>query len=80
VQASANDTASGHAGHETFVNAGSARESFAPIGSNLPDYDNSFCRDSRRIVQVRKGSPGFRASPDSGMHAADWVRRLRNDV
>jgi hypothetical protein len=45
------------------VNVGSARESFAPIGSNLPDYDNYFCRDCRRIVHVRKGSPGFRACP-----------------
>jgi hypothetical protein len=48
------------------VNAGSTRESFTPIGSNLPDYDNYFCRDRRRIVHVRKGSPGFRACPTPG--------------
>lgn len=41
------------------MNAGFARESFAPIGSNLPDYDNYFCRDCRRIVHVRKGSPAM---------------------
>ena len=46
--------ASDHLGHGAFVNAGSARESFAPIGSNLPGYDNYFCRDCRRILQVRK--------------------------
>jgi hypothetical protein len=57
---------SDHAGHETPVNAGSARESFAPIGSNLPDYDNYFCRDCRHIVHVRKGSAGFRACPTPG--------------
>jgi hypothetical protein len=48
------------------VNTGSARQSFAPIGSNLPDFDNYFCRDCRRIVHVRKGSPGFRACPTPG--------------
>jgi hypothetical protein len=51
---------------QALVNAGSARESFAPIGSNFPDYDNYFCRDCRRIVHVRKGSPGFRACPTAG--------------
>jgi len=54
-------TASDRASPETLVNAGSSRESFAPIGSNLPGYDNYFCRDCRHIVHVRKGSPGFRA-------------------
>jgi hypothetical protein len=53
-------------GHETLMNVGSARESFAPIGSNLPGHDNYFCRDCRRIVHVRKGSPGFRACPTPG--------------
>ncbi len=48
------------------MNAGSSRESFAPIGSNLPDYDNYFCRDCRHIVHVRKGSPGFRECPTPG--------------
>jgi hypothetical protein len=48
------------------VSTGSARESFSPIGSNLPDYDNYFCRDCRGIVHVRKGSPGFRACPTPG--------------
>ena len=48
---------------EALVNAGYARESFAPIGSNLPGYDNYFCRDCRGIVHV----------PDSGVHAADWI-------
>gem|GEM_PF-1367823 len=33
---------------------------------NLPDYDNYFCRDCRRIVHMRKGSPGFRACPTPG--------------
>src|SRR5450759_3230505 len=51
---------------QALVNAGSARESFAPIGSNLSGYDNYFCRDCRRIVHVRKGSPGFRACPTRG--------------
>ena len=60
---SPDDTAPGHPGPEVTVSIGSARESFAPIGSNLPDYDNYFCRDCRRIVYVRKGSPGFRACP-----------------
>jgi hypothetical protein len=63
VLPSGDGTASDHRGSETLVNAGSARESFAPIGSNLPDYDNYFCRDCRRIIHVRKGSPGFRACP-----------------
>ena len=45
------------------MNVGSARESFAPIGSNLPGFDNYFCRDCRHILHVRKGSPGFRACP-----------------
>jgi len=58
---SPDDTASDHPGPRALVNAGSARGSFIPIGSNLPDYDNYFCRDCRRIVHVRKGSPGFRA-------------------
>jgi hypothetical protein len=48
------------------MSAGAARESFAPIGSNLPGYDNYFCRDCRRIVHVRKGLPGFRACPTQG--------------
>ena len=48
------------------VSAGISRETFASIGSNLPDYDNYFCRDCRRIVHVRKGSPGFRACPTLG--------------
>ena len=52
------------------MNAGSARESFAPIGSNLPGYDNYFCRDCRRIVHV----------PDSGMFEADGVRDPRHDA
>src|ERR1035437_5666344 len=51
---------------EALVNVGSSRESFAPIGSNLPDYDNYFCRDCRHIVPVREGSPGFRACPTLG--------------
>ena len=51
---SRDDTASDRAGSETLVNTGSARESFAPIGSNLPGYDNYFCRDCRRIVHLRK--------------------------
>ena len=57
---------SDHPGPGALVNVGSARDSFAPIGSNLPDYDNYFCRDCRRIVHVRKGSPGFRACPTRG--------------
>jgi hypothetical protein len=48
------------------MNAGSSRESFVPIGSNRPDYDNYFCRDRRRIVHVRKGSAGFRACRTPG--------------
>ena len=32
----------------------------------LPDFDNYFCRDCRRIVHVRKGSPGFRECPTPG--------------
>jgi hypothetical protein len=60
------DDAADHAGRETAVSTGSARESFAPIGSNLPDYDNYFCRECRHIVHVRKGSPGFRACPTPG--------------
>jgi hypothetical protein len=49
------------------MSVGTARaSSFAPIGSNLPDADNYFCRDCRRIVHVRKGSPGFRACPTPG--------------
>jgi hypothetical protein len=63
---SPDDTASDHAGSGALVNVGSARESFTPIGSNLPDADNYFCRDCRRIVHVRKGSPGFRACPTPG--------------
>jgi hypothetical protein len=63
---SPDDTAPDHPGAGALVNAGSARESFAPIGSNLPDYDNYFCRDCRRIVHVRKGSAGFRACPTPG--------------
>jgi hypothetical protein len=66
VLPSCDGTASDHAGRETLMNAGSARESFAPIGSNLPGYDNYFCRDCRRIVHVRKESPGFRACPTPG--------------
>ena len=60
------DGASDHASHETLVNARSARESFTPMGSNLPGYDNYFCRDCLHIVHVRKGSPGFRACPTPG--------------
>jgi len=48
------------------MSVGRASESFAPIGSNLAGYDNYFCRDCRRIVHVRKGSPGFRACPTRG--------------
>jgi hypothetical protein len=48
------------------MSVGRANESFAPIGSNLPDCDNYFWRDCRRIVHVRKGSPGFRACPTLG--------------
>ena len=48
------------------MSTGTVDKSFSPIGSNLPDYDNYFCRDCRRIVHVRKGSPGFRACPTPG--------------
>jgi hypothetical protein len=48
------------------MSTGAARETFAPIGSNLAGFDNYFCRDRRRIVRVRKGSPGFRAYPTPG--------------
>ncbi|HEX7545869.1 MAG TPA: hypothetical protein VF368_04035 [Gemmatimonadaceae bacterium] len=48
------------------MSIGSARESFAPIDSNLAGYDNYFCRDWRRIVRVGKGSLGFRACPTPG--------------
>src|SRR5664280_1991963 len=48
------------------MSVGRASESFTPIGSNLPGYDNYFCRDCRRIVHVRKGSPGFRTCPTPG--------------
>ena len=58
---SRDDTASDHPGPEVTVSIGRARDSFAPIGSNQPDFDNYYCRDCRRIVHVRKGSPGFRA-------------------
>lgn len=63
---SPDDAASDHPDLGALVNAGSARETFAPIGSNLSGYDNYFCRDCRRIVHVRKGSPGFRACPTQG--------------
>jgi hypothetical protein len=63
---SRDDTASDRDGRGGLVNAGSSRESFAPIGSNLPGYDNYFRRDFRRIVHVRKESPGFRACPTPG--------------
>jgi len=66
VLPSPDDTLSDHPGTGALVSAGSSRQSFAPIGSNLPDYDNYFCRDCRRIVHVRKGSPGFRACPTPG--------------
>jgi len=66
VLPSPDDAASEHSGPGALVGAGSARESFAPIGSNLPDYDNYFCRDCRRIIHVRQGSPGFRACPTPG--------------
>jgi hypothetical protein len=66
VLPSCDGTASDHAGRETLMNAGSSRESFAPIGSNLPGYNNYFCRDCRRIVHVRKGSSGFRERPTPG--------------
>jgi hypothetical protein len=48
------------------VSTGTVNVSFAPIGSNLPDFDNFFCRDCGRIIHVRKGSPGFRACPTPG--------------
>jgi hypothetical protein len=48
------------------MSVGSARESSTPIGSNLPDFDNYFCRDCRCRVHVRKGSPGFHACPTLG--------------
>jgi hypothetical protein len=48
------------------MSTGTVNTPFAPIGSNLPDFDNYFCRDCRRIVHVRKGSPGFRACPTPG--------------
>jgi hypothetical protein len=59
------------------MSTGRVSESFAPIGSNLPGYDNYFCRDCRRIVHVRKGSPAF-GRAHSGMHAADGVRGVRD--
>ena len=60
------DTAADRSGREAIMSLSPARESFAPIGSNLPGYDNYFCRDCRRIIHVRKGSPGFRACPTQG--------------
>ena len=48
------------------MSVGAVRESYAPIGSNVPDFDNYYCRDCGRIVHVRKGSPGFRACPTPG--------------
>jgi hypothetical protein len=58
VLPSPDGTASDHAGPETLVNVGSSRESFAPIGSNLPGYDNYFCRDC----------PAASDRPESGPH------------
>jgi hypothetical protein len=77
VLPSRDDTASDRAGREAIMSLGPARESFAPIGSNQPDCDNYFCRDCRRIVHVRKGSPGFRACPTPGVYAADRIRAVR---
>ena len=51
VLPSPDDTASDRAGREAIMSLGPARESFAPIGSNLQGYDNYFCRDCRRIVR-----------------------------
>jgi hypothetical protein len=66
VLPSRDDAVFDHPGPEAVVSVGTARDSFAPIGSNLPDADNYFCRDCRHIVHVRKGSPGFRACPTPG--------------
>jgi hypothetical protein len=60
------DSSRGHRREPEEISVGRARDSFAPIGSNLSDYDNYFCRDCRHIVQVRKGSPRFRACPTQG--------------
>jgi hypothetical protein len=48
------------------MSTGTARTPFEPIGANLAEFDNYLCRDCRRIVHVRKGSPGFRACPTPG--------------
>jgi hypothetical protein len=65
VLPSRDDAAFDHTGGGA-MSLSSARESFAPFGSNLPDCDNYFCRDCRRIIHVRQGSPGFRACPTPG--------------
>jgi hypothetical protein len=63
VLPSHDDAVFNHPGPEAVVSVGSSRESFVPIGSNLPDFDNYYCRDCGRIVHVRKGSPDFRQCP-----------------
>jgi len=67
VLPSPDDAASDHPGPEALVNTGSARETFVPIGSNLVDFDNYFCRDCRRIVRA-EGIARFSRVPDTGMH------------
>jgi hypothetical protein len=52
------------------MSTGTAQTPADVHGSNLPDFDNYFCRDCRRIVHVRKGSPGFRACPTPGCRRA----------
>ena len=48
------------------MSTGTAQTPSGPIGSNLADFDNYFCRSCNRIVHVRKGSPGFRACSTPG--------------
>jgi hypothetical protein len=48
------------------MSTGTVHAPSGPIGSNLPAFDNYYCRDCNRIVHVRKGSPGFRACPTPG--------------
>jgi hypothetical protein len=60
------------------MSTGTVDKSFAPIGSNLEGFDNYFCRDCRRVVHVRKGSPGFRACPTKNCPRRYRVRRVRD--
>ena len=60
--------------------AGTADKSFAPIGSNLPATSITTSVETAANRSRAEGISRLSRVPDSWVHAADRVRRVRDDA